>query len=579
MNIKQILIKELSVAMESAGVGEEVSPSISSSKHLKNGDFQVNGLLAAAKVLQTNPKKLAEKVVAKLNLSEQTERIEVSGPGFINIHLSNQWISDALDTLYQKNNLGIEKVVDPQTIVVDYSAPNLAKEMHVGHLRSTIIGDAQVRLLEFLGHKVIRQNHIGDWGTQFGMLIAELEQVIGEEQLKPVELKDLEAFYQQSKKHFDESESFAKKAREYVVKLQAEDPKVLELWKRFIKLSLAHTEIIYQKLNVSLGKKDVMGESAYNNDLPVLVEDLKAKGLVTEDDGAIVAFLNEFSEHNNHDTPIIVQKQGGGYLYATTDLAAIRYRVNELNADSILYFIDVRQSLHLSQVFALAKKAGFAPEKVQLKHCAFGTMKGKDGKPFKTRSGGVVKLESLLDEAIGHAKQLLQTKENKLSEEEMLDVVTKVGIGAIKYADLSKTRTNDYIFDWQSMLNLKGNTAPYLQYAYTRIKSLFRESGINPEKINSSILITNEYERALAIKLLSFEEVLIHASIQAMPHIICTYLFELAKIYMTFYEECPILKNDIEKDIQLSRLKLCAVTANVFKTSLNILGIEVMEKM
>ena len=480
MNTKQILNQKISAAMQSAGIAADQSPLIAKSKHPKGGDFQANGVLPAAKSLGTSPRELALKVLNELKLDDIAEKVEVSGPGFINIHLSDQWLAQVLNSIIDDEKLGIKPTQQPQTIVVDYSAPNLAKEMHVGHLRSTIIGYAHVRLLEFLGHKVIRQNHIGDWGTQFGMLIAELEQVLYQdpvlqkdqdthkkeffqkEQAEHVELKDLEIFYQQSKKHFDQSKEFASKARDYVVKLQSGDPKALKLWKQFIELSLSHSDEIYKKLKVSLTRDDVMGESAYNEDLPILVEELKQQKLATEDQGATVVFLDEHADKNGDSTPVIIKKQGGGYLYSTTDLAAIRYRAKTLKADSILYFIDARQSLHLSQIFTLARKAQFAPQHLVLKHCAFGTMMGKDGKPFKTRSGGVIKLETLLDEAVGKAKGLLDQKETDLSEQEILEIAQKVGIGAIKYADLSKTRTNDYIFDWETMLNLNGNTATLL---------------------------------------------------------------------------------------------------------------------
>lgn len=579
MRIKELLNRKISTAMKSAGIVQERAPQISRSKHPKGGDFQANGVLAAARILETAPRKLALKVIENLALEEIADKVEVSGPGFINIHLSDDWIGKTLSCNNKKENLGIETAQQPQIIVVDYSAPNLAKEMHVGHLRSTIIGDAQVRLLEYIGHKVIRQNHIGDWGTQFGMLIAELEQVTQNEQVDSIELKGLEAFYQQSKKHFDENESFANKARDYVVKLQSGDEHALKLWKQFIELSLSHADAIYRKLNVSLTQTDVMGESSYNADLPVLVEELKQRGLVDKNEGAEVAFLEELSDKDGKASPVIVQKRGGGYLYSTTDLAAIRHRVFKLKADSILYFIDVRQSLHMSQIFTLARKASFLPEHVQLKHCAFGTMMGKDGKPFKTRSGGVIRLESLIDEAIKRARTILEEKENDLSEKEAKDVARKVGIGAIKYADLSKARINDYTFDWDAMLSFSGNTAPYLQYAYTRIVSLLRKAQTNIADAKSDIQISHEKERELAIQLLSFEDILNKVSKEAMPHFLCNYLYELSKKYMRFYENCPINSDDVCKDIKMSRLALCSFTAKTLKTGLKVLGIEVMEKM
>ncbi|MCG8612347.1 MAG: arginine--tRNA ligase, partial [Pseudomonadales bacterium] len=460
-----------------------------------------------------------------------------------------------------------------------YSAPNLAKEMHVGHLRSTIIGDAQARLMTFFGHNVVRQNHIGDWGTQFGMLTAELEETLQGEDMSNFQLKDLESFYQQSKKHFDEDPEFADKARDYVVKLQGGDENVLKLWQQFIDLSLQHSEELYDKLNVSLTRNDVYGESAYNNDLPVLVKDLQDKGLVQEDNGAQVAFLDELADKEGNPSVVIVQKQGGGYLYATTDLAAIRYRVNTLNADRVLYFIDSRQSLHMKQVFTLARKAGFAPDDLELTHCAFGTMMGEDGKPFKTRSGGVVKLADLLDEAIERAGTLVADKNPDLESAERADIARKVAIGAVKYADLSKTRTNDYIFSWDAMLSFEGNTAPYLQYAYTRIQSIFRKAGVTPDSISGPIVLSAPQERALGVKLAQFEEMLDQVNREALPHLVCNYLYDLASLYMSFYEHCPVLKDNVTPEDRDSRLKLCALTAATLKIGLDLLGIEVMDIM
>jgi arginyl-tRNA synthetase len=467
--------------------------------------------------------------------------------------------------------------------VVDYSAPNLAKEMHVGHLRSTIIGDALVRLLELQGHSVIRQNHVGDWGTQFGMLLVELESHLQGGEQADLALNDLEIFYQQSKKHFDESEAFANKARDYVVKLQSGDTAMLKLWNAFRDTSLAHSQEIYNKLNVTLAPKDVRGESAYNDDLSVLVTELKDKNLAVESQGATVVFLDELADKEGNPSPVIIQKQGGGYLYATSDLAALRYRTNTLKADRLLYFIDARQSLHMQQVFTLARKAQFTNEATSLEHHAFGTMMGSDGKPFKTRDGGTVKLADLLDEAIVRAEKLVRSRSEEkgfsLSEPEYQEIGRKVGIGAVKYADLSKTRTNDYIFNWETMLSFEGNTAPYLQYAYTRIQSIFRKAEVNPEQITGDIVLTQTDEKTLAIKLLQSVEVIEQISHDAYPHLLCNYLYDVASLYMRFYESCPILKDGVSEAEKNSRLQLCDATAAILKMGLEILGIEVMERM
>lgn len=577
MNIRELLNERTLAAMATVGVPAEYPAVIAPSKKAGFGDYQANGAMGAAKALATNPRELATKIVENLNLDDVAEKIEIAGPGFINIHLKPEFLANAVAAAQKDERLNLPKVQNPNTVVIDYSGPNLAKEMHVGHLRSTIIGDALARLLEFQGHKVIRQNHVGDWGTQFGMLIAELEeqsQGTGE-----MELKDLEVFYQQAKKHFDEDSAFADKAREYVVRLQSGDENMVKLWEQFKNLSLGHSRDIYRELNVTLTDADVRGESFYNQDLAPLVEELKAKKLAVEDAGAQVVFLEELADKEGNPSPVIVQKQGGGFLYATTDLAALRYRANTLKANRVMYFIDARQSLHMQQVFTLSRKAGFVPEDILLEHLAFGTMMGKDGKPFKTRTGGTVKLADLLVEAVERAGAVVAEKNTELSPEEIAEVSRKVGIGAVKYADLSKTRTNDYIFDWDSMLSFEGNTAPYLQYAYTRVQSIFRKAEINPEQLGGDILIETPQEKALAIRLLQFSEVLEQMARDAMPHLLCTYLYDIAGLYMSFYEACPVLKDGVDTKTRESRLRLCHLVAKTLQQGLDLLGIEVMQKM
>ncbi|GAB3108711.1 arginine--tRNA ligase [Aestuariicella hydrocarbonica] len=579
MNIRELLNQKVQQAMQAAGIPADYSAHLAPSKKAGFGDYQANGAMAAAKAMKTNPRELAQTILDNLDLDGIAEKTEIAGPGFINIHLADNWLAQQTATLLNDPQLGQEKVAAPQTVVVDYSSPNLAKEMHVGHLRSSIIGDALVRALEFQGHRVIRQNHVGDWGTQFGMLIAELEDQIEDGEAAEFALKDLEGFYQQSKKHFDEDEDFAKRARDYVVKLQSGDERVLGLWEKFKRVSLHHSEEIYEQLNVTLKEEDVRGESAYNDDLPKVVAALKKQGLAVEDQGAQVVFLEELADKEGNPSPVIIQKQGGGYLYATSDLAALRYRTQSLQADRILYFIDARQSLHMNQVFTLARKAKFVPDNVSLEHHAFGTMMGPDGKPFKTRTGGTVKLASLLDEAVERAAALIAAKDPGLSEEEKVEVAQKVGIGAVKYADLSKTRTNDYIFNWDAMLSFEGNTAPYLQYAYTRIQSIFRKAGVKPTDLAADINIGTEAEKALALKLLQFPEVLDQVTREAYPHVLCTYLYDVASLFMKFYEACPILKKDVDTATRNSRLGIAHVAAQTLKTGLDLLGIETMEKM
>jgi arginyl-tRNA synthetase len=573
MSIKDILNNRFQQAMQSLDIPEDCPPLLTLSGKPQFGDYQANGAMGAAKRLNTNPRDLAQKIIDNLDLDDIAQSVEIAGPGFINITLRHDYLAAAVCSCLDHPE------VKPQTVVIDYSAPNLAKEMHVGHLRSTIIGDALARLLEYQGHGVIRQNHMGDWGTQFGMLIAELELQLGEGAQAELALSDLEVFYQQAKKHFDADTSFADTARSYVVKLQSGDAHCRKLWQQFIEVSVAHNLEIYQQLNVSLGAQDIQPESAYNDDLEQVISDLSEQGLAIDSEEAKVVFLEELADKNGDPSAMIVRKSGGGFLYATTDLAALRYRVNQLQADRILYFIDARQSLHMKQVFITSRKAKFVPDRVSLEHHPFGTMMGKDGRPFKTRSGGTVKLADLLVEAEQRAEQLVRQKNSQLSDKEIKSIARKVGIGAIKYADLSKTRTNDYIFDWEAMLSFEGNTAPYLQYAYTRIRSIFRKADIDSSTFSAPVIIANSQEKQLALKLLQFNDVLNQVAADCYPHSLCNYLYELASLFMSFYEHCPILKDGVTQEIADSRLQLSALSAQVLNRGLELLGIEVMERM
>ena len=578
MNIRALLSERFHQAMIKAGIDESLSPHLAPSKNTKFGDYQANGAMAAAKALKTNPREVAQRILDCAEIDDLAEKIEIAGPGFINIHLNKTWLAKQLKMFHRSPEAQLQTDA-PQTVVIDYSSPNLAKQMHVGHLRSTIIGDAIARILELQGHTVIRQNHVGDWGTQFGMLIAELENQMSTGESAQLALQDLEVFYQQAKQHFDESEEFANTAREYVVKLQSGDEKILALWEQFKTISLQHSQEIYEQLNVTLRAEDVRGESAYNDDLQPIVDELKNQGFAVEDDGATIAFLEELADKEGKPSPMIIQKQGGGFLYATTDLATLRYRAHTLNADRALYFIDARQSLHMKQVFTLGRKAGYASDHISLEHHAFGTMMGSDGKPFKTRTGGTVKLKDLLDEALERAEVLIAEKNPDLSQEEQNTIAKAVGIGAVKYADLAKTRTNDYLFNWDTMLSFEGNTAPYLQYAYTRIQSIFRKGGIDSKHFDANIVIEKDIEKSLAIKLLQLPEVIENVATDAYPHLLCNYLYDLASLFMSFYEQCPILKDGVSEEEKNSRLMLADSTAKVLKLGLNGLGIETLEKM
>ncbi|MBL52589.1 MAG: arginine--tRNA ligase [Alteromonadaceae bacterium] len=577
MNIHALLISRFSEALTSMGISDAPVP-VARSGRPEFGEYQFNGAMALAKTLKQKPRDIAQQILEQVKLDDVASKLEIAGPGFINIHLRDDWLAVQCNAALDDARVGIP-AQQPQTIVVDYSSPNLAKEMHVGHLRTTIIGDAVVKLLEFLGHKVIRQNHMGDWGTQFGMLLAHLSDKLSHNEVAETALSDLEDFYREAKVRFDEEDGFADRAREYVVKLQGGDAQCLALWKQFIDVSISHSEEVYEKLNVSLTRKDIMGESAYNDDLANVVAELKEKGIAVEDQGAQVVFIPELADKEGNPAVYIVQKSGGGYLYATTDLAAIRYRSGTLNADRTLILTDARQALHFKQTEIVGRKAGFMKPEQSYEHCPFGMMLGSDGKPFKTRSGGTVKLVELLDEAVERAAKLLAQRDTELSADELNVVARKVGIGAVKYADLSKNRTTDYMFNWDTMLSFEGNTAPYLQYAYTRVQSLFRKADVAPTQLSQAINIEHAQEHALAVQLLQFEEQLAVVARDATPHVLCSYLYDLASHFMSFYEACPILKDDVDSNTRQSRLALSALVAKQLKLGLDLLGIETLDKM
>ena len=579
MNIKQLLSEKTQAAMVAVGLPAQTNPGVTQSTKVEFGDYQINGAMAAAKLLKTNPRALAEQLIGHLQLDGIAEKVEIAGPGFINVTLAKSWLAAQVAPALVDPRLGASANVQPQKVVVDYSAPNLAKEMHVGHLRSTIIGDAVVRALEFYGETVIRQNHMGDWGTQFGMLIAHLEDKLAAGiDLEAVALADLEEFYREAKKRFDDEAGFADKSRDYVVKLQSGDAHCLKLWQLFIDTSVKHSEEVYRALNVTLGHDHIKPESAYNPMLQGIVDDLKASGIAVEDQGALVVFLHELADKEGNPSPFIIQKTGGGFLYATTDLAACQYRSHELAVDRIIIFTDARQALHFKQVELVARKANLLRAETAYEHCPFGTMMGEDGKPFKTRTGGTVKLAELLEEAVVRAKAVVAEKSTELSDDEIAEVARKVGIGAVKFADLSKNRTSDYIFSWDSMLSFEGATAPYLQYAYTRVRSILRRAQVD-ESFSAPLQLTEPQEKLLALKVLQFEECLQQVMKDAQPNLLCNYLYELASLYMTFYEACPILKDGIEPEIRASRLMLSIGVSRLLAKGLDLLGIEVMERM
>jgi arginyl-tRNA synthetase len=574
MNIKKVLDQSITQALQLAGASDS-SAVIKQSQKVEFGQYQANGVMGAAKKLKMNPRELAAQVLENLDLP-LAEKVEIAGPGFINIHLDPKAIAAALANLHKDSMLGIEKH-PRQSYVIDYSAPNLAKEMHIGHLRSTTIGDAAARILDFLGQDVTRANHVGDWGAQFGSLLAYMDQLEQSGEILSTELKDLEVFYKKASSLFKSDEEFATRARAYVVRLQSGDERCLELWQQFISESINHCQGVYDKLNITLTRQDIKAESSYNDDLAVVVTELEEKGLLEVSDGAKCVFLDEFKGKDDKPLPAIVQKSDGGYPYLASDIAALRYRSKTLNADNALYFIDARQKLHMRQLFAVSRAAEYLDDSKAFKHLPFGVILKDDGTPFKTRDGADVKLIDVIDEAVERAFQLVTSKNPDLDETVRRNISTVVGVGAIKYAELSKNRTTDYIFDWDTMLSFEGNTAPYLQYAYTRIRSIFRRSEIDSASLDNEIVLEHPVEFALAVKLLQFPEAIDSVTDDFQANILCNYLFEVSGQFMSFYEACPILNQDDE--IKNSRLMIADITSKVLKQGLELLGIQTVEKM
>ena len=563
MNLKTLLGERLQAALRDAGAAD--APAIvGPATRPEFGDYQANGALAAAKRLGTEPRDLAARVIEAADLSGIAARCKVTGPGFISLTIADDCLSEALA------DGRVEPVGGGERVVIDYSHPNLAKEMQVHHLRSTIIGDAVARVLDALGYDVIRQNHVGDWGTHFGRLVAHLND-IGEDSEA---LGDLERFYTEASARFASDAAFADRARQVVVDLQGGDPGTLERWRRYIDISMCHSQTVYDRLGVGLKPEHVRGESAYNDDLDGIVADLTAKGLITESDGALCAFLPEFRGKDGKVAPIIVRKSDGGYLYHSTDLAAVRYRTGTLRAKRVLYVVDARQSLHFKQLFALCIRASYDAG-AALEHHPFGMMLGTDGRPFKTRERSGTRLLDFLDEATVRARRLVEAKNPELDADEMDRVARAVGIGAVKYADLSKNRTGDYVFDWDAMMSFEGNTAPYLQYAYARIQSLFQRGQVDAAALTGAPTIREAEEHALALQLARFQETLEQVAATVMPHHLCTYLYDLASAFMRFYEGCPVLDSDVRND----RLLLCRHAAATLSRGLDLLGIETVERM
>ena len=568
MQIRSLLSQRIEAAFTALGLSGQAL--LQSASRPEFGDYQANGVMAAAKRAGQNPREVAQAIIDAIDLDGIASDLSVAGPGFINIALAPQFIANAATSP--------QPSADPQRVVVDYSGPNLAKEMHVGHLRSTIIGDCIARVLESLGHTVIRQNHVGDWGTQFGMLLT----FMAEQGAASDSLADLEHFYRQAKQRFDTDDDFQTRSRQAVVQLQSGDADMLVQWQKFIEISMSHCQSLYDRLGIDLSAADMDGESSYNDDLKNTIEHLDAQGLLTESDGAQCVFLDEFKNKEGEAQPIIVQKSDGGYLYSTSDLACLRRRIGNFKADRVLYFVDARQALHFKQVFAVADAAGISNPQVQLVHMPFGTMLGKDNKPFKTREGALVKLSELLDEAISRASKLLQeravqSKNPDIDDDELAALAEIIGIGAVKYADLSKNRTSDYVFDWDQMLSFDGNTAPYLQYAYSRTRSIFSRGDVDVAALPEHVVSEGEPERRLAVAIAGYQDLLEQVAQEGYPHQLCAYLYDLAGRFTQFYEQCPILTSD--DAVKTRRLTLTKQTGDVLANGLTLLGIRVAERM
>ncbi|CAM5323170.1 arginine--tRNA ligase [Streptomyces coeruleorubidus] len=578
-SVHQRLAAALSAALPQAGSADPLL------RRSDRADFQANGILALAKKEKANPRELAAQVVSRVESGDVIKDIEVSGPGFLNITITDRAITETLAARYADDTgrLGVPHAEQPGTTVIDYAQPNVAKEMHVGHLRSAVIGDSVTQLLEFTGESVVRRHHIGDWGTQFGMLIQYLEEhpheldhkadeVSGEEAMS-----NLDRIYKAARKLFDADEEFKTRARRRVVDLQAGEPRTLAMWQKFVDESKIYFFSVFEKLDMEIRDPDIVGESGYNDMLAETCRLLEESGVAVRSEGALCVFFDDIKGPDGKPVPLIVQKSDGGYGYAATDLSAIRDRVFTIKANTLLYVVDARQSLHFKMVFETARRAGWLNEDVKAVQLAFGTVLGKDGKPFKTREGETVRLVDLLDEAIDRASAVVREKAQDLSEEEIAERGTQVGIGAVKYADLSTSANRDYKFDLDQMVSLNGDTSVYLQYAYARIQSILRKAG-EARPVAHPELDLHEAERALGLHADSFAATVAEAAAEYAPHKMTAYLYQLASHYTTFYDKCPVLKAESPEQIE-NRLFLCDITARTLHRGMALLGIRTPERL
>ena len=572
MNVLEMLRTAFASATPEGGDPAAFALAVRPSQDSKFGEYQANGCMALAKALKKNPRELATVVASSVDLAPLAGPPEIAGPGFLNVRLHDDWISGRLEALISDEKLGLVEPMWVKTVVIDYSSPNVAKPMHVGHVRSTVIGESLSRIFKALGHTVIRDNHLGDWGSQFGMILWGWKNECDETAFDAEPVTELARLYKLAQARIKEGDlAVAEAARAETARLHAGDPENRALWSRFMPHCLDELHGVYQRLGVEFDVE--LGESFYDPMLGDVVKDLEERGLAVPSEGATVVFTE------GSKAPFIVKKSDGAYNYATTDLATIRYRVDRWNPDLVLYVVDHRQGDHFKQLFAVARLWGY--DRVELNHVAFGTILGNDRKPYKTRAGDVIGLESLLDEGISEARAVIDQNSPELSTEERSNVAEVVGLGAIKYSDLSQNRLSDYVFDWKKMLAMNGNTGAYLQYAYARIQSIFRKCEVSAEKLRSKpprIALNHSAERALGVALLRFPETLELTAGELKPNILTDYLFDLANRFSTFFEECPVLKAE-SNERKLSRLALCDLTARTLKFGLNLLGIDVVDRM
>ena len=586
LTITQQLTERLGKAIQkiqNSNIPEDYSATVTAAADTRFGDYQTNAAMALAKNLSMPPRELAAEIIKLLEVEDLCETPEIAGPGFINFRVKENTIVSRINEIRKCSRLGVENTHSPKKILIDFSSPNIAKPMHIGHIRSTIIGDCLVRVCRFLGHEVIADNHIGDWGTPIGQVIYGWKNHLDQEAFNEDPIKELLRLYQMIKEKFESDQEVNKACLEETVRLQSGDKESLELWNQFKDITMSGSQKIYDRLGIMFDTS--LGESFYDSRLGPLVEDLLCNKIAKESDGAVCVFSNNELEPKNDPllvkrdgnwipVPCIVRKKDGGFNYATTDIATIDYRVNEIEAETILYVVDDRQSLHFRQLFEVARQRKINAD---LKHVSFGKILGDDRKPFKTREGSVPDLSTVLQEAVDRARKVVEEKSNNLSEEEKENVAEKIGIGAIKYAELSQARVSDYVFSWDKMLSLQGNTAPYMINAFVRTRSIFRKLGDNLPEISEELSISADAERAIAIKLCQYGEIVPEILTDHRPNILATYLYELAQTFHSFYEQCPVLSTEgITKN---TRLALCQTTSAVLQHGLGLLGIFPPEKM